>query len=372
MSCLAYSSPCSLPPAGGLPGSTCQRVLKHCAKCCQPHFSSASVQVAGVAAQVLRQGVLQPSRAALAGGLRLHADLLLRFCAPAPKRFAAAQAAGEGEDEGEEGPSPASTEEEAGGDWTCGASISWWDPQAALAPALSLETLQASCDAALAAQQLLKTLLPLYAEAGQPRAAAGLLGTLCSAARCGSAAAGDQPSRPAARLAATLRSLSQLEGAVGALLQGCFPGSDWGQLPASAAEFGFLAGPGKGAGAAQGMGRGGAVPGRVFRSVRGRGRGLLVSNAAGSICCLAVHAVPAVASKNEPCPACQQAWQFCTLLGGGQASISAVIKGCESLPLNEHGRLPAVLCRAAAACSPQNAGAAGAAAQTCKPAWSGG
>lgn len=293
MSCLAYSSPCSLPPAGGLPGSTCQRVLKHCAKCCQPHFSSASVQVAGVAAQVLRQGVLQPSRAALAGGLRLHADLLRRFCAPAPKRFAAAQAAGEEEEEEEgegEGPSQASTEEEAGGDWTFGASISWWDPEAALAPALSLETLQASCDAVLAAQQLLKTLLPLYAEAGQPRAAAGLLGTLCSAALCGSAATGAQPSRPAARLAATLRSLSQLEGAVGALLQGCFPGSDWGQLPASAAEFGFLAGPGKGAGAAQGMGRGCAVPGRLFRSVRGRGRGLLVSNAAGRIDCCACRA----------------------------------------------------------------------------------
>lgn len=180
----------------------------------------ACMQVASVAAKVLREGVLRPGGAMLAAGLRLHASLLRPSCAPA--------------------------EPSDGDDKECAGSFA---PEEAMEAALSQLVLQCSSDPAAAVGALLRELLPLYQRAGQPKAALTLVRLLVTGGTGNTVwCFWGQPASRAGQQAAAeaLHGVPELTAAVGELLRARFLRSEWGTAAAAAADTEGAAGCGTG------------------------------------------------------------------------------------------------------------------------------
>ncbi len=186
-----------------------------------PHLS-APLQVAGIASEVLRQGVLQPESAWLGAGLRWPAVLL--------RQLGSRAAAGSQKE------------------WN---GTSWWTPKDAFAAAISRDTLQRSSNRQLAVRMLLGELLPLYQSSGHREAARRLVQGLAQTGwqliigGPGCESVGSQLCTGQLD-SDSLGTLPELADAVQRLLQAQFPASDW---------------PGGSSGGGQSEGGGGGIRG---------------------------------------------------------------------------------------------------------------
>ncbi len=165
-----------------------------------------------MAAEVLRQGILRPDSAMLGAGLRLHAELLRRFCPVArlgPLATHGGQQTGdepEGDEDGEL-PTPPIWEQPPS------EQQGWWYQHAKQGVESLPQTLLSSSDPRRAAHALLAELLPQYLAGGGARA--GLALGLLQAFTAQGGPEGE------------LRGVPELGHAVREVLRCHFPSSDW-------------------------------------------------------------------------------------------------------------------------------------------------